>query len=361
MGAYDFGVMDVVTGEGLDTAYNYSSVRVKRDILNSSTLGLLAVSKNDTDDGFEEINSAAGLDLNLQFGSASRFVTQVAASRHRDNDDGGFAGEAAYQYSYPLFSQRDTFTLNTSLQAANDAFDLRDIGYFGRTGLDRRGVRNSLGYSYWIKAKGINRVTANQTAWYYTDFDGDRKVQDGVSAEVSIETISLIRPGFLVERSYYFFPADRQSYDNSQRTFSLAFGPYPRIRGVVSYRTGDNFGAAIRYTDAEVIVKPVDRMRLTANYSHLERDPLDSLSPSAQSDIGRLGFNYLFTPDMYWRVFVQSDSSDKLSLVNTLIRWEYRPGSVFYLSYKETRDDTLGDFMTSDRQLLAKLSYHLHR
>jgi len=358
-GAYDFGFMDVVTGDGLDAACNYSALRVKRDILRSSTVGLLAVGKNETGPGFQGVNQAAGLDLNLQLGSASRVVGQFAVSSRPDAGTSGHAGVLSYNYSYPLFDPRDTFSWSTSFQLASDDFNLGDIGYFGRTSLDRRGVNNSVGYSFWIKKRGINRVQFNQRAWYFQDHAGDRKVQDGLSAEFSVETISLLRPGILLEKSYYLLPDG--GYDNTQRTVSLTIGPYPRFRSELSWRTGDNFGSVIRYFDSEVIVKPSGRMRITMNYSNLRRDPFDAPAESTINNIARVGFNYLFIPDLYLRVFLQSDSQDELALVNSLLRWEYRPGSVFYLSYKETRDDSFDDFRTTDRQLLAKISYHLHR
>ena len=360
-GSYDFGVMDVITGDGFNPAYNFSAVRVKRDILKSSTIGLLTVSKNETSSGKKSVNQALGVDLNYQISGSSRLVGQLATSNRPETKSRGHAGKVSFQYNNPLLTPRDNLNWSTSLQAATDDFDIQDIGYFGLTSLDRRGIENNIGYSYWIKSRSINRVMFNQMAWYFQDYKGIRKVQDGVSAQFTIETNGLIRPGILLEKSYYLLPDTNKSYDNTQRTFSLGFGPYPRFMGEFSYRTGDNFGSAVMFIDSEIIIKPSDKMRLTGNISHLERDPFDTAKSTTTNNIIRIGFNCLFTPDMYWRLFVQSDSSDELALVNTLLRYEFRPGSVFYLSYKETRDDTLDDFMTTDRQLLAKVSYHLHR
>ena len=72
-----------------------------------------------------------------------------------------------------------------------------------------------------------------------------------------------------------------------------------------------------------------------------------------------LGFLFLFTPNLYWRCIVQGDSHDKVYLTNQFLRWEFRPGSTFWLSYKETRDDYTGDFVTRDRQVSAKIAYLL--
>ncbi|MCE5249158.1 carbohydrate binding family 9 domain-containing protein [bacterium] len=357
VGSYDFGVLDALTGEGFDPSFNYTALRVKRDILRSSTVGLLAVGKNEASGGMETVNNALGLDLNFQISGAARLTGQVCRSYRPGETGDGYAGQADFQYSEKLFNPRDNIGLSATIVDATDDFDIQDIGYFGRTNLDRRGGKEGITYTYWVKSHGINRFAVSQNGWYYQNHAGDIRVQDGASAKFSVETFGLVQPGILVEKSYYYFPGDTMSYDNNQRTVSLQLGPYPRFRGEASYRTGDNFGSSIRYTDAGVIFKPSGHMTLTGNFSRLRSDPFDSSEGATVNNITRIGLNYLFTPDFYWRVFVQSDSSDRLSLVNTMIRYEFRPGSVFYLSYKETRDDSLDDFMTTDRQLLAKISY----
>ena len=141
----------------------------------------------------------------------------------------------------------------------------------------------------------------------------------------------------------------------------MNFGPYPRFKDEVSYRTGDNFENYIQYLDSEVILKPAEKLWLTLNYSHLNSDPFDSNEDTSINDIIRVGLNYLLFTDLYCRLFLLSNSSDELYLVYTLLRYVFRPGSVLYLSYKENRDDSLGGFKTSNHQLLAKFSYHFHR
>ena len=361
IGSVDFGVLDVVTGEGLDADNNYSALRLKKDILRSSTIGLLAVGKNGMSSDMKTLNSAVGLDLNLQIGRSSRLVGNIAKSSRASTDGNGYAGQLAYQYSDKLLNPSDNLNVSLAFNDATDDFDIQEIGYFGRTSLDRRGAQSGLGYSYWIKNRGINRVSARQNSWYYQNHAGTDKVLEGITGAFSIETVRLIEAGVSLEKSYYLLPDVPASYDNSLKTVFLDIGPYPRFKGEVSYMTGDNFGSAIQYIDSEIILKPSEKLRLTLNYSHLNSDPFDSNESTSVNDMVRAGFNYLFSPDIYWRIFLQSDSTDEIYLVNTLLRYEFRPGSVFYLSYKEIRDDTLGGFETSDRQLLGKISYHFHR
>jgi hypothetical protein len=54
---------------------------------------------------------------------------------------------------------------------------------------------------------------------------------------------------------------------------------------------------------------------------------------------------------------VQGDSSSEIYLANNFLRWEFRPGSTFYLSCREIRDDHTGGFVTTDRQVSAKVAY----
>ncbi len=102
-------------------------------------------------------------------------------------------------------------------------------------------------------------------------------------------------------------------------------------------------------------------MTWTGQAFHLHRDPFEAAERSSTHLITVLGVDYLFAPNLYWRVLFQGNTAEDRYLLNSLVRYEFHPGSVFYLSYKETRDDSLQRFVASDRRLLAKISYLWHR
>ena len=360
-GQYSFGVLEALTGDGLDPENNYTAFRLRRNLLTSSSVGFLGVSKDDVSSGYDGVNRAAGVDLNLQLNAASRLTGFAAASEREGEGGEGTAFRFDYAFNDAVFSQRDNVTVGMTLDAVSEDFDISDIGYIGRTSLDRRGGELDLGYEYWIKQKGINLVSADGVYWYYSDFDGNRKVQDGTRGRFSFQTIGLIQPGIILENSMIRIPGTGIVYDNTRREVSIDFGPYPRFMADISYRTGNNYGGEISYVESNIKFRPSVRMTVSTSYAHLERDPFESADPSSTNDIVNLGMTYLFTPDLYWRILAQSSTEDDLALVNSLIRYEFRPGSVFFLSYKETRDDSLDDFTATDRQLIAKVSYYFHR
>ena len=232
VGRWSFGAMDVLTGKSFgDPGDNFSALRLKRDILRSSTLGILAVSKDAFSNGFENQNAAIGVDFNYQIDKNTRLVTQLAGSSRPGSDGNGFAGYLNYQFSGKMFTAKDNLSLSLTAEDITPDFDIQDIGYIGQTRLDRRGFQENIGYDYWIKARGVNRVSVSQTGWYYQDHDGNRRVQDGWSGQFSIESRNLIKPGFLMEKSFVLLPSTGKSYDNSQHTFSMQFGPYPPFSG----------------------------------------------------------------------------------------------------------------------------------
>jgi hypothetical protein len=356
---WSFGALDVLTGEKWRPDFNFSAVRLKRDILRSSTIGFTVVSKDSYGRGSGLFNRAAGLDLNLQINRAALLVANINRSQRQGTND-GFAGYMNFSYGEKLFNSRDNVSFSTAYEDITADFDIRDIGYIGSTRLNRRGFKSSLGYDYWVKSGGVSRFSVSSSGWYYQNHAGDIKVQDGRNAQFSIQSQNLIQPGVLLEKSYIFLPGGNIAYHNTQRNFSINFGPYPRFMGTLSYRTGDNNGYSIRYSSADLNLKPTNHMTAATTLAYLESTPLAGGGKNF-STIGNLMVMYLFTQDTTLRVFIQGDSSSKLYLANGLFRWEFRPGSVFYLSYRENRDDSLHDFTPTNRQVQAKISYYLHR
>ena len=359
-GPFAFGFMDVLTGDGRDPQHNFTALRLKQDLFGSSTIGLLAVSKDAVAPNRHDLNRAAGMDLNLQLNQNMRLVANLNRSQHASAGD-GYAGSLAFRYAGRLINARDNIVLDATLEDVTADFDIQEIGFIPNTYVDRRGGRSWIRYHNSIKRHGLEQIALDQKVWFFHNHAGTARVQDGFSSKLSVETWGRIRPGLLVERSRFFLPKDDERYRNTQRTFLLEVGPYPRFRGKLSYRTGDNFGSAIRFVETNLSLKPTTRMTWTGQAFHLHRDPFDATEDSSTRLIAVLGVDYLFTPNLYGRVLIQGNTAEDRYLVSSMVRYEFHPGSVFYISYKETQDDRLEGLVTSDRRLLAKISYLWHR
>ena len=356
VGAYSFAAMEVVTGTGIEPQNSYAAVRLKRDLFGSSALGIMAVGKEGLS-GHPAHNRAVGADLNLQLHRTTRLVASLSRTQRNASGGEGQAASLDFQYIGSLLGASDLLDLSLGLTDVGAGFDLDEIGYMPDSRRDRRGVESQIAYTYSLRRRGIDDLSLQQKGWYYQDHAGVVKLQDGISTEFSLRTRSLIRPALLLERSVYFDRDDDERFRNWQRTISLELGPYPRFGGEFSYRTGDNFGDAVRFVSAVTRVKPYERMVLTANLHRLHRDPLDRIEPASTDVIGILGVDYLFSTDLYGRVLIQGNSGDDRFLVNGMLRYEIQAGSAFYLSFRETRDKAAEQYVASDRLLLAKFSY----
>jgi hypothetical protein len=69
--------------------------------------------------------------------------------------------------------------------------------------------------------------------------------------------------------------------------------------------------------------------------------------------------NYLFTRELYVRLFAQGSTQNDLYAFRTLVGWEYLPDSNIYLAYEQWRDDTGGDFRMVNQGVFLKAEYYL--
>jgi len=103
--------------------------------------------------------------------------------------------------------------------------------------------------------------------------------------------------------------------------------------------------------------------RLTAAYSfiHLELDPDPDLESST---IHILRLEYAFTPDLYWRVFGQTNNEHRRFYLYSVFGWRYNPPfSAIYITY--TRDRFEGTDqpykLESHPMLFLKISHQIGR
>ncbi len=64
---------------------------------------------------------------------------------------------------------------------------------------------------------------------------------------------------------------------------------------------------------------------------------------SFTTNLVRLWVNYMISPRIFLGALVQYNSSDNLAATNIRFRWEYQPGSDFFVVYSDGRDALLLD------------------
>jgi hypothetical protein len=150
---------------------------------------------------------------------------------------------------------------------------------------------------------------------------------------------------------------DGTGYHNTKRTLSLAFGPYPRVSGKLSWRQGRNFGADIRYLQSQATAKAASNLSFTAMAFHLHSNPDDE--PAATDVIGVSGLDWRVSSALYLRCMVQGDTGSDRALGSALLRYDFAPGSTLYLSFRESRLGVDERIVTEDHMLLGKVSWRI--
>ena len=132
-------------------------------------------------------------------------------------------------------------------------------------------------------------------------------------------------------------PAGSYSFDDLQVNYQL--GAQRRISGTVSTQFGHFYNGTLRavgYTAARIAVLRQFSLEPTVQVTRVEL-PYNAFSTT----LLRTRADYGFSPRMFFSALVQYSSTDRSFSSNIRYRWEYRPGSDFFVVYTDDRD-TLG-------------------
>jgi len=318
-------------------------MRLRRDVLENSTIGLIGVNRHSTDGE----TGALGSDLYLNL-PGDWYVTGQAIVSWPDPalESGAFLLQAerktdVYNYSLRYTEMGERFQDNTNKVGFIRDDDRRYLGGSGSyTWYPHGGPFQFLEYDsdyriYWSRSNGRLRN------WEIIQ-SCDLYLRNDLSFEYEAE-IENQEPDKYFDRHYY----------NHQHTFSLGYRTEEWASTSVSYAFGRWQDSDLSLWEASLNRKLLER--LTASYSfvdlRLEPDPWEE---NAQIHIVRL--EYAFTPDLYWRIFAQTNSGDDRVYLYSVFGWRYRPPfSAVYITW--TRDEIIG----SDPRpiLFLKISYQI--
>ena len=179
-----------------------------------------------------------------------------------------------------------------------------------------------------------------------------------------------------MENSDQFSLSFTESYENLQDTFNIATGVaipdgrYEFRSGSISYNFGlqrpysgnlsaeygsfyDGTRTSVGFQRGRIEVTPQLSMEPSVSFNWVHLD-----AGSFTQHVGGLRVSYSFSPRLYLSGLVQySTSTDALS-GNFRLRWEYAPGSEFFLVYTEERNTDVFDRFSelSNRGLVLKLT-----
>ncbi len=408
----EFGVLGNVTGKSVfkssfqnSEKATFSVMRVKKDIMGSSNIGILAATKEEID----HYNRIAGIDGSFVLSGNDFIDFQVAT--------GQTEMQLSHTIAYNLAYTRTGDLMGASFvgERIEPGFEINRVGYIKKEMY--RGWNKATGiyrYSPRLNKHHIRTIIANATFEYNRDLftsdyinswlnkypgfvpnpmfgtiiqdnDGMPSISDGVRTSDNYKTgvdvtVNMINE-MIFHADYKHFTATELTGQYTGNLLNLSYSTRPinkgaDFSGVFGYTEGTYYNFSQKYVGNQTKFTLEGEGRLTRNLlTTLLGDFTETYTLDNRRD-GRyfkLSSNstLMFTKDFYLRVHAQGILGTTFYnqkeiyneyLLSCLLSWEYRPGSFFYLAYNEGRFDTSGafkwkDMQLSNRTIILKISY----
>jgi hypothetical protein len=350
-------MLDIQTGDDTQSntrPTNFSVVRLKRDVLRRSSIGVMYTGRSIGQSG--ERNNAYGIDGTFVFFDNLNFTTYWARTR-----TSGLSGEDA-SYRFQLDYAGDRYGVQAERLVVGNDFN-------PEAGFVRRGnMRKNFGlFRFSPRPRANKRVRKFFGIGSIASIENDagRLETRDVEAEFDVE----------FQNSDKFMLAHSDNYEFLAVPFSIAsavtipFGGY----GFSSTRAGYNFGKQRKfsgnvlaeygtfYTGHKAIVSiSSGRVNLTPQFSLEPTFSVNRVNLTQGAFTARLigsRVTYTMTRRMFVSALLQYNSSNNTVASNVRLRWEYRPGSELFVVYNEERDTLTSRFPAlSNRAVILKIN-----
>jgi len=340
IGAFGVGVMNIQAGDegtSASPATNFTVVRAKRDILRRSTIGAIFTNRNESSVTAGGDNQAYGVDAAFGFyqnvSLAGYFAQTRTTGLTGDND--------SYQGKFDWAPDR--YGVSASVLKVGKDFN-PEVGFLRRTNFTRsfasgrfsprprnlRAVRKftfEASLEYFENGAGAVE-SRQQTGRFNVEFDNS----DVFNVEANASYDLLPAP---------FTPAGGTAipvggYHYSDVVMSYNMGQQRRLSGNIGLQVGNYYNGTIRaltFSQGRIsILKQFSvEPRVVINRIELPNGAFTTRQFGARTDYG-------FSPRMFASALLQYSSADHSFSSNVRFRWEYRPGSEFFVVWTDELD-----------------------
>ena len=395
IGDYSIGVLGNQTGEfgSSETALSekeaawFSAVRIKRDILKRSNVGILFVNKEQG--GSDRFHSrVGGVDMNLALGKTYHLSGQYAGSFH--------PGEDSENMAYTIdFAQRNyLWSSNIGFERVAPHFEINQTGYL-RKERNRGWQRVQMRASYsplWGTRQFFSGISTRLSQSLYTpeyftewrernpelslspEFDEDL-LRWHVEADIGMDFRETLIDDIM---AYYYrsreieltevFVADGYGFTiDTNDTYPIAIGIGMDFADYFNF--GRQQAGKQRGLTLESTLRPVSNFSIELDSSYAQ-----SLDLAGEIDgrffVSTMRATYLFTRESFLRMFAQASRERELSteihqtyLLSFLFGWEYSPKSHFFVAYNEAWEDAfvgtteVRELQLENRVIVVKVTY----
>jgi hypothetical protein len=348
VGRYTLGVVNMQTSDepaANAVPTNFSVVRVKRDLLRRSSVGVLMTGRTGSGTGpggSVQDNFAYGLDTTFAF--FQNLSMNAYWARTEDNAASRRPGEGnrdSYRGNFDY--NGDRYGLMLDRLRVGDAF-APGVGYVRR--VDMRKTAGEVRFSPRPKGRSRVRKWIYQGTVNYIENGANRLESREQQGEFGIDfqNSDQFRTAYI--STYEFLPAPfRISRDVTLPTGGYSFDnlrvEYNRnnrnaLSGNMAFETGEFYnGKRTAFSVASGRTSITARFLVEPTYTVNFVD-LDEGSFTSQLIGSRI--SYSTSPFMFTSALVQYNSESHSVSANVRLRWEYRPGSELFIVYNDERD-----------------------
>lgn len=357
-GPYSIGLLNVQTGEasgGRAASTNFSTVRVKRNVLRRSAIGGIFTNRSVATNGGGS-NQAYGVDGVFSFYDHLNVNTYIARTETPElrGDDVSYQAQLDYN--------GDRWGVKIDRLGVGANFN-PEIGFVRRT--DFR--RNFASIRFSPRPESIAAV--RKFSWessldYITDGTGlpETRIQMGVFG-IEFEnsdaffagvtnTYEFLKQPFVISRDISI-PVGGYSFVSSGMAYSL--GGQRMISGMLMFERGDFFGG-----DKTTVGYMMGRVSVTSQLSiepSLSFNRVTLPQGGFTTELVSARATYTITPRMFVAALSQFNSVSNALSTNIRLRWEYQPGSEVFIVYTDQRDTLAPQFpVLENRAIVIKIN-----
>ncbi len=356
-GAWQVGALSMQTDDVASLAApstNFSVVRVNRDVLSRSRIGLIAASR--APNGTTQANNFAG-GVDAQFNPTADL--RVDTYWARSQSDGVDGDQSSYRGR--LDWNADRYAVNAEHLYVGDGFN-PEVGFMRRTafrrsyGLARFSPRpkDFFGVRKLYYQGSVDYITGAgggvQTQEYQGQFNVEFNNGDFFNTEVTRAFEQILTPfeiarGVFVPAGEYWFTQNKIGYQMGlQRRVSgsVIVGRSSFYDGTLTEAT---WRGRVEFTPQFYAEPTLSWNRVHAPYG------------TGNANLVSTRFTYTVTPRMFVAALLQYQSISASTSANVRFRWEYQPGSEFFVVYSDGRTTTGPGFPTlQNRSVVVKLT-----
>jgi len=368
VGKYQVGVMNIFTDdvtyreEDVTTtvnAANFTVVRLRRDILQRATIGMMFLNKEDLHSS--DFNRSLGIDGNIPLSRYFTMAGYLAATFGPEENKQNIAGRLSLDYN------SDLWRASASHLDIGARFN-PEVGFIRRT--DFRLSNASIEYSPRPKGSSVIRQFGYQLEGSYRSDHDNMMLDNRVEASFSIEFQNSARFSANIQRESEYIDYDWEvregflipegTYTGFVYSLNAQSDKSRAIAGGIDIDYGSYYNGHQLSFGLDSTITRIRRLRMELDYRY---NYIRLPEGSFRTNTFGLRMFYFFSTDLYVKAYVQWNDDKYYNagreriVSDILLRWIYSPACNLYVVYNDARLIGPGNNEIVNRTLMVKATY----